>query len=619
MAGDGFIVPVESSLKKKMAVSRSWILLDQSGQGTILDLDKYAIMRRVPINARDLRILDPLLSYPSTILGRERAIVLNLEHIKAIITTEEVLLRDPLDDNVVPIVEELKRRLPLVNAIGQGEDEEHSGMQNDVASGDENEFPFEFRALEVALESICSFLDARTRELETAAYPALDELTSKISSRNLDRVRKLKSAMTRLTNRVQKASVRDEFEQLLDDDDDMADLYLSRKLLGAPSPISGNGVANWSPVSPTIGSKLSKTSRASAVTTHGEPDVEELEMLLEAYFTQIEGTLNKLTTLREYIDDTEDYINIQVTTGQSSKPANSGTAGLLPFPNKNSLHFKFKSLDLELFLCSGTVCLSVYSLVAAIFGMNIPYPWREGHGYLFKWVVILTGIASGTIFFSIMTYARHKEFPFEFRALEVALESICSFLDARTRELETAAYPALDELTSKISSRNLDRVRKLKSAMTRLTNRVQKASVRDEFEQLLDDDDDMADLYLSRKLLGAPSPISGNGVANWSPVSPTIGSKLSKTSRASAVTTHGEPDVEELEMLLEAYFTQIEGTLNKLTTLREYIDDTEDYINIQLDNHRNQLIQVVILTGIASGTIFFSIMTYARHKGLVGS
>jgi len=26
--------------------------------------------------------------------------------------------------------------------------------------------------------------------------------------------------------------------------------------------------------------------------------------------------------------------------------------------------------------------------------------------------------------------------------------------------------------------------------------------------------------------------------------------------------------------------------------LREYIDDTEDYINIQLDNHRNQLIQV---------------------------
>lgn len=40
--------------------------------------------------------------------------------------------------------------------------------------------PFEFRALEVALEAICSFLDARTTELETNAYPALDELTKKV-------------------------------------------------------------------------------------------------------------------------------------------------------------------------------------------------------------------------------------------------------------------------------------------------------------------------------------------------------------------------------------------------------------------------------------------------------
>ncbi|XP_062147562.1 magnesium transporter MRS2-I-like isoform X1 [Alnus glutinosa] len=306
MARDGF--EIEASLKKKTAVSRSWVLLDHCGRSSILDVDKYAIMRRVQIHARDLRILDPLLSYPSTILGREKVIVLNLEHIKAIITAEEVLLRDPFDDNVIPLVEELQRRLPLANAIcqGQAEEEEHPGVE----SGEENEFPFEFQALEVALEAICSFLDARTRELETEVYPALDELTSKISSRNLDRVRKLKSAMTRLTNRVQK--VRDELEQLLDDDDDMADLYLSRKLAGASSPVSGSVASNWFLNSPTIGSKISKTSRASAATTQGENDVEELEMLLEAYFMQIDGTMNKLTTLREYIDDTEDYINIQL-------------------------------------------------------------------------------------------------------------------------------------------------------------------------------------------------------------------------------------------------------------------------------------------------------------------
>ena len=45
----------------------------------------------------------------------------------------------------------------------------------------------------------------------------------------------------------------------------------------------------------------------------------------------------------------------------------------------------------------------------------------------------------------------NAEFPFEFWALEVALEAICSCLDARTRELEAEAYSALDELTSKVT------------------------------------------------------------------------------------------------------------------------------------------------------------------------
>ncbi|XP_009793321.1 magnesium transporter MRS2-I [Nicotiana tabacum] len=366
----------------KTGVSRSWILVDSKGESSILDLDKYAIMKRVPIHARDLRILDPLLSYPSAILGREKAIVLNLEHIKAIITTDEVLLRDPLDDNVAPVVEELQRRLPLpAIAFGEGEDDDQpavNGARTEMQNVEPTEFPFEFRALEVALEGVCSYLDTQTRELETAAYPALDELTSKISSRNLDRVRKLKSAMTRLTSRVQK--VRDDLEQLLEDDDDMADLYLSRKVAGASSPLSGQGALYWSPDSPKL---LSKTSKISGLTQE-ETDVEELEMLLEAYFVQIESTMNKLTTLREYIDDTEDYINIQLDN------------------HRNQL------IQLELFLSSGTVCLTVYSLVAAIFGMNIPYPWKKDHGYIFKWVVMLAGIASASIFLSIISYARHK-------------------------------------------------------------------------------------------------------------------------------------------------------------------------------------------------------------------
>lgn len=84
MTRDVEVVPVpvvdpQAVVAVKKKSSRSWVLLDSTGQATVLDVDKYAIMHRVHIHARDLRIVDPLLSYPSTILGRDRAIVLNLE------------------------------------------------------------------------------------------------------------------------------------------------------------------------------------------------------------------------------------------------------------------------------------------------------------------------------------------------------------------------------------------------------------------------------------------------------------------------------------------------------------------------------------------------------------
>ncbi|KVH87749.1 Gelsolin domain-containing protein [Cynara cardunculus var. scolymus] len=146
---------------------------------------------------------------------------------------------------------------------------------------------------DVSLQAFIKHLqELAVQELETDAYPALDEFTSKMGRVWLN----------------------------------VGIFQPQLSLVRAASC----GAASWFLGSPTIGSKISRASRASVMMVHGdENDVEELEMLLEAYFMQIDGTLNKLTSLREYIDDTEDYINIQ----------------------------------LELFLSSGTVCMSIYSLV----------------------------------------------------------------------------------------------------------------------------------------------------------------------------------------------------------------------------------------------------------------
>ncbi|KAL8155276.1 hypothetical protein AgCh_000594 [Apium graveolens] len=126
---------------------------------------------------------------------KRRVLRFNRRNIFASPCKTEVMLQDPLDDNDVPIVEEFQKRLSSANLNSQvqGDDEENSGPENNLDTSEENDFPFEFQALEVALEAVCSFLDTRTRELEVSAYPALAELKSKFMEFQR------KTEMTRIT------------------------------------------------------------------------------------------------------------------------------------------------------------------------------------------------------------------------------------------------------------------------------------------------------------------------------------------------------------------------------------------------------------------------------------
>ncbi|KAF8389233.1 hypothetical protein HHK36_025926 [Tetracentron sinense] len=154
-------------LKKRGQGLRSWIRVDSSGNSQIIEVDKFSMMRRCDLPARDLRLLDPLFVYPSTILGREKAIVVNLEQIRCIITADEVLLLNSLDNYVLQYVVELQRRL-TATGVGEvwqtdGADLSRRGSRNfDMFGSTSPDYlPFEFRALEVALEAACTFLDAQ--------------------------------------------------------------------------------------------------------------------------------------------------------------------------------------------------------------------------------------------------------------------------------------------------------------------------------------------------------------------------------------------------------------------------------------------------------------------------
>ncbi|KAL6750880.1 hypothetical protein V8C86DRAFT_3142979 [Haematococcus lacustris] len=71
------------------------------------------------------------------------------------------------------------------------------------------------------------------------------------------------------------------------------------------------------------------------------------------------------------------------------------------------------------------------------------------------------------------------------------------------------------------------------------------------------------------------------------------GSGLSLDSSALSDVFHEEVAV--VEMLLEAYFMHIDFVHNRLKTLGEYVEDTEDLVNISLDAQRNRLISCDLL------------------------
>ncbi|CAN7000516.1 unnamed protein product [Brassica rapa subsp. trilocularis] len=365
--------------KKKAGGARLWMRFDRTGAMEVVECDKSTIIKRASVPPRDLRILGPVFSHSSNILAREKAIVVNLEVIKLIVTAEEVLLLDPLRPEVLPFVERLKQQFPQNTDASGNVVQSSSLLDQEAGEGLQSELPFEFQVLEIALEVVCSLLDTSVDALETEAWPVLDELTKNVSTENLEYVRSLKSNLTRLLARVQK--VRDEIEHLLDDNEDMADLYLTRKWIQQNEQSEAE-------LGETASNRLSRatSNRSSSMVTSNtkDDDVEDLEMLLEAYFMQLEGMRNRILTVREYIDDTEDYVNIQLDNQRN------------------------EMIQLQLTLTIASFAITANTLLVSLFGMNIHCPLYEMDDVFGYFLSSVTAVCV-VLFMLTLGYARWKK------------------------------------------------------------------------------------------------------------------------------------------------------------------------------------------------------------------
>jgi magnesium transporter len=381
----------KSTKKLPPAAQKKWLMMNKSGETDMVTLSKTELTQTLGIQLRDLRLLDPLLvtSYPSAILCREKSLVVNLEYVKMIVGLEKCYVTNLEDENAQEFVSELKRRLEYLNK-GLNPSKSSADIQKDVSAPFED-LPFELRVVEAALDIVLKYMEALTSDLEASAHPALDALTSKVSTENLERVRRVKNRMVRLTTRVE--TLREVLEKFLDDDSDMKDMNLTareareaqEKLLDAMK----HGSQPFDAPIQTGDLRPPETPHSTLTYDFDEEEEEAIELveqLLETYFMQADNTWNKLQTLTEYIDDTEDYVNIQLDS------------------QRNQL------IRLDLILTCLSASVALITAVTSLFAMNVQLR-PDGDGGPYSWFIIISCASGGGaifLFTSVMIYSRYK-------------------------------------------------------------------------------------------------------------------------------------------------------------------------------------------------------------------
>ncbi|KAK9466252.1 hypothetical protein V1512DRAFT_264207 [Lipomyces arxii] len=274
---------------------------------TVFDLDgnvsvvsgefkKSELLSKHGLLPRDLRKLDSHTTMPS-ILVRNNSILVNLLHIRALVKADMVLLFD-----VYGSTDSQTQSVFMYDLEGKL-------RQGSKAMGG---LPYEMRALEAILISVVTALDAEMKVHTTIVAGILADLENDIERENL---RHLLIQSKALAQFLQKATlVRDAIDDILEQDDDLAGMYLSEKMRGVMRP----------------------------------PDQHsEVEMLMESYYKHCDEIVQATDITMSNVHTTEEIVNIILDA------------------NRNSLML----LDLKVSI--GTMGLGAGAFVAALYGMNL--------------------------------------------------------------------------------------------------------------------------------------------------------------------------------------------------------------------------------------------------------
>ncbi|KAF9285057.1 magnesium ion transporter [Mortierella alpina] len=254
------------------------------------------------LHARDLRKIDSSFNNQMpVILVRPEAILVNVGHIRALIKADLVVLFDSFGST-----DSYNQSIFIYDL------EEKLRMSTSAAGG----MPFEFRALEAIFISVLTSLQSEMEVLVHFVTNLLAHLEESIDQNKLKELLQYSKKLSQFESKT--LLIRDVFVEVLDQDDDLANMYLTEKKQGHPRTVDSH---------------------------------EEIEVLLESYLKQVEEIANTVSIVKQQMQSTEEIVNVILGA------------------NRNQL------LLFELRIAMGTLGMSSGAIIASLYGMNL-------HNYL---------------------------------------------------------------------------------------------------------------------------------------------------------------------------------------------------------------------------------------------
>lgn len=335
----------------------------QGAAALVSQLNKLAIADEYGLSTRDLRVFDlPSSGFPH-ILVRENTILIHMFDLRLLVQSDQVLL------------------FHVADSPGPGQDSSNSHGTRDSTNGNRHHSsvshvfshnlegklrdgrgegqsaasqPYELRVVEAALASVTSVLEAEYLLIEQQASSALQMTDLDTLNREegliqtglrmmLDLTRKLASIEQRARQ------VRNAAQEVLNEDEDMANMYLTDKRAGKP---------------------------------HMLQDHQDVEYLFEAYFKASDAVVQEAASLMDNIRRTEETIQSALSV------------------RRNQIMVLEAKIEILM------LALSCATLVAGWYGMNVINYFEES-SHAFAALISLSLISIGSASWYGMRKLRH--------------------------------------------------------------------------------------------------------------------------------------------------------------------------------------------------------------------